>query len=45
MAAEYIQRGSLPENLCTGYSSQTGPQGILILGLGKWLTAMEVMPS
>jgi 3-oxoacyl-(acyl-carrier-protein) synthase len=45
MAAEYVHRGALPANLCTGYSSQTGPRGILILGLGKWLTAMEVMPG
>ena len=44
LAAEYIHRGALPESLCAGYSPLTGPKGILILGLGKWLTAMEVMP-
>lgn len=44
MAAEWIHRGRLPADLCRGYTRQIGRKGILILGLGKWLTAMEVMP-
>jgi len=44
IAAEYIHRGSLPQALCSGYKSRLDNRGILILGLGKWLTAMEVMP-
>ena len=44
MAAELVHRGTLPADLCSGYSRQMGRKGILILGLGKWLTAMEVMP-
>ncbi len=44
MAAELIRRGTLPADLCSGYSRQIDQKGILILGLGKWLTAMEVMP-
>jgi len=44
LATEFVHRGALPANLCVGYSARTDPKGILILGLGKWLTAMEVMP-
>ncbi len=43
IAAECIQRGTVPANLCTGYNCQTGKKGVLILGLGKFITAMEVM--
>ncbi len=45
MATEFIHRKEVPAALCPGYKSQTDNKGILILGLGKWLTAMEVMPS
>jgi len=44
IAAAYIHRGSLPPALSSGYKSRLDRRGILILGLGKWLTAMEVMP-
>ena len=44
IAAEIINQGAVPANLCTGYSRHTGKKGILILGLGKFITAMEVMP-
>lgn len=44
IAAEYIHRGKLPPALSSGYKSRLDSRGILILGLGKWLTAMEVMP-
>ncbi len=45
VAAEIINRGAIPANLCSGYSRRTGKKGILILGLGKFITAMEVMPQ
>jgi len=45
IAAEYIHRGNLPPALFSGYKSRLDNRGILILGLGKWLTAMEVMPQ
>ena len=45
MATEFVHHKTVPAALCTGYKSQTDNKGILILGLGKWLTAMEVMPD
>jgi len=44
IAAECIHRGTVPAGLSTGYNHHTGKKGILLLGLGKFITAMEVMP-
>ncbi len=45
MAVSFLQEGKLPEPLCADKPVKLGAKGVLILGTGDYITAMEVMPQ
>ena len=44
MAAQCIQRDKIPQSLCGREAYSLGRRGILLLNLGDFVTAVEVMP-
>jgi len=43
MAVNFTQAGTIPGPLCNGRAVQLSGKGCLVLGLGKFVTAMEVV--
>jgi len=43
MAAGFLQKGEIPRPLDSGRGRPLDPKGILVVGLGKYITAMEVL--
>jgi hypothetical protein len=44
LAAQCIQQDEIPEQMCGQKISSLSDRGILLLGLGNFVTAVEVMP-
>jgi hypothetical protein len=44
LAAQCIQQNEIPEQMCGQKISSLSDRGILLLGLGNFVTAVEVMP-
>jgi 3-oxoacyl-[acyl-carrier-protein] synthase-1/3-oxoacyl-[acyl-carrier-protein] synthase II len=44
-AGRWVARGRLPKSLCDGADPELGGRGILLLGLGASITAVEVLPG
>ena len=44
LAAEFIRNGKIPASLCNGDDYPLNGKGILIVGFGKFVTAIEIMP-
>jgi len=42
MAAKFLEKGEIPGPLCDGRSVRLNGKGVLVIGLGKFITAMEV---
>jgi len=45
VAGRWVSRGWIPEKLCAGADPDLGGRGILLLGLGGSITAVEVLPG
>jgi len=45
MAVKFLQDGRIPEVLCKGKPADLSQKGALIIGTGKFITALEVMPT
>jgi len=45
MAVKFLQEGRIPEPLCEDKPVELGAKGVLIIGTGDYITAMEVMPQ
>ncbi|MEJ2231876.1 MAG: beta-ketoacyl synthase chain length factor [Nitrospirales bacterium] len=43
-AAQFIQNGKIPASLCYGDDYSLNGKGILIVGFGKFITAIEIVP-
>jgi 3-oxoacyl-(acyl-carrier-protein) synthase len=44
LAAKFIQNGKIPASLCNGDDYFLNGKGILIIGFGKFVTAIEIVP-
>ena len=44
LAAQFIQNGKIPASLCNGEDYFLNGKGILIIGFGKFVTAIEIVP-
>ena len=44
LAAKFIQNGKIPASLCNGDDYFLNGKGILIVGFGKFVTAIEIVP-
>ncbi len=44
LAAEFIRNGKIPASLCDGDDYSLNGKGILIVGFGKFVTAIEITP-
>jgi len=44
LAAEFIRNGKIPASLCDGDNHPLNGKGILIVGFGKFVTAIEITP-
>jgi 3-oxoacyl-[acyl-carrier-protein] synthase-1/3-oxoacyl-[acyl-carrier-protein] synthase II len=44
IAAEFIRNGKIPASLCDGDDYSLNGKGILIVGFGKFVTAIEITP-
>jgi len=44
LAAEFIRNGKIPASLCDGDDYSLDEKGILIVGFGKFVTAIEITP-
>lgn len=44
LAAEFIRNGKIPASLCDGDNNPLNGKGILIVGFGKFVTAIEITP-
>jgi len=42
LAAEFVTDGKIPASLCRGGAALLNQKGLLVLGLGGFVTAMEV---
>jgi 3-oxoacyl-[acyl-carrier-protein] synthase-1/3-oxoacyl-[acyl-carrier-protein] synthase II len=45
MAVKFLQEGQIPEPLCEDKPVELGAKGVLIIGTGDFITAVEVMPQ
>jgi 3-oxoacyl-[acyl-carrier-protein] synthase-1/3-oxoacyl-[acyl-carrier-protein] synthase II len=45
MAVKFLQEGQVPKLLCDDKPGELGAKGVLIIGTGDVITAMEVMPQ
>jgi 3-oxoacyl-[acyl-carrier-protein] synthase-1/3-oxoacyl-[acyl-carrier-protein] synthase II len=45
MAVRFLQNGKIPEALCRDKSADINQKGVLIIGTGRFITALEVMPK
>ena len=45
LAAEFVRSGSIPSGLTDGQSVNMEAKGALVLGLGKTITALEILPG
>jgi 3-oxoacyl-[acyl-carrier-protein] synthase-1/3-oxoacyl-[acyl-carrier-protein] synthase II len=45
MAVQFLQDGKIPEVLCNDKAADLNQKGVLIIGTGTFITAMEVMPK
>ncbi|NNL75610.1 MAG: 3-oxoacyl-ACP synthase [Desulfobacterales bacterium] len=45
MAANFIQDGKVPQPLCDGDAFPVSHKGAIIIGMGKFITAMEIVPQ
>ena len=44
LAAEFVRNGEMPASLCGGDGYSLNGKGILIIGFGKFVTAIEITP-
>jgi 3-oxoacyl-(acyl-carrier-protein) synthase len=44
LAAQFIQNGKIPASLCYGDDYSLNGKGVLIVGFGKFVTAIEIVP-
>ena len=45
MAVRFLQNGKIPEALCRDKPTDLSQKGVLIIGTGRFVTALEVMPK
>ena len=45
MAVKFLQAGKIPQALCRDKPVDLGQKGALIIGMGNFITALEVMPT
>ena len=45
MAAKFMTEGEIPEPFDNGRSRQLNEKGVLVIGLGKYVTAMEILTN
>jgi len=43
MAVDFLRKGNIPSPLCDGSEAVLGIKGVLVIGLGDYFTAIEVM--
>lgn len=45
LGVSFVREEKIPEPLCQGKSPRLNGKGVLLMGLGKFVTAVEVMPA
>ncbi len=45
MAAKFLEKGKIPATLCNGRDGHLHGKGVLVIGLGDFVTAVEVVPQ